>query len=206
MFSKILLMMPKELISWQELGWLVKKWCDFVNKLGAQQANLIPCQLGYHSQRHKILTPTGLKIAIRNVLTTFASGRRSSWSRCVGLWWFCGIIMNENGSPVFECLAPSWWDYLGRIRRCGLVGGGVSLGVGFEGLNNHAFLSQPLSLHGCCLSMRTLSYSSSIMQACLLPCSPQGGHELTLWNYKSPINCFFYKLPWSWYLFSAIGK
>jgi len=29
---------------------------------------------------------------------------------------------------VFECLVPSWWNCLGRIRRCGLVEEGVSLG------------------------------------------------------------------------------
>jgi hypothetical protein len=33
---------------------------------------------------------------------------------------------------MFEYLVPSWWDCLGRIRRCGLLGGGVLLGVGFE--------------------------------------------------------------------------
>jgi hypothetical protein len=26
----------------------------------------------------------------------------------------------------------SWWNCLGRIRRCGLVGGGVVLGVSLE--------------------------------------------------------------------------
>lgn len=32
---------------------------------------------------------------------------------------------------MFEYLVPSWWNHLGRIPRDGLVGGGVSLGVGF---------------------------------------------------------------------------
>ena len=29
---------------------------------------------------------------------------------------------------MFEYLVSSWWNYLERIRRCGLVRGGVSLG------------------------------------------------------------------------------
>lgn len=33
---------------------------------------------------------------------------------------------------MFEFLGPGWWNYLGRTRGCGLVGGGVSLGAGFE--------------------------------------------------------------------------
>jgi len=33
---------------------------------------------------------------------------------------------------IFEYLAPRWWDYLGRIRRSGLIGGGVSLEAGCE--------------------------------------------------------------------------
>lgn len=33
---------------------------------------------------------------------------------------------------VCMCTVPSWCNYLGRIRRCGLVDGGVPTGVGFE--------------------------------------------------------------------------
>jgi hypothetical protein len=33
---------------------------------------------------------------------------------------------------MFGCLVLSWWNYVGRIRRCGFVGGGVSLEVDFE--------------------------------------------------------------------------
>ena len=46
----------------------------------------------------------------------------------------CGIL-DENGpsyAHIFVCLVPSEWNCLGWIRRCGLVGGGVSLEVGFE--------------------------------------------------------------------------
>lgn len=27
---------------------------------------------------------------------------------------------------MFECLVPTWWNYLGEIRRYGLVGGEAS--------------------------------------------------------------------------------
>lgn len=42
----------------------------------------------------------------------------------------CGDL-DENGLQL-ECLAPSWWNCMGKIRRQGLVGGGGSLGVGFD--------------------------------------------------------------------------
>jgi hypothetical protein len=60
--------------------------------------------------------------------------------------WFLGIVQmvccggfNENVHPpphpwahTFECLAPNEWYCLRRVRRCGLTGGCVSIGVGFE--------------------------------------------------------------------------
>lgn len=30
-----------------------------------------------------------------------------------------------------EYLVTRWWNYLGRLKRCGFVGEGVSLGAGF---------------------------------------------------------------------------
>lgn len=36
---------------------------------------------------------------------------------------------------MFEYLIFSWWDCLGRIRRYGLVGRSMSLGVGFDDSN-----------------------------------------------------------------------
>jgi hypothetical protein len=30
---------------------------------------------------------------------------------------------------MFESLVPSWYNSLGRIKRCGLTGGSVSLGI-----------------------------------------------------------------------------
>jgi hypothetical protein len=32
---------------------------------------------------------------------------------------------------IFECFAHNPWSCLGRIRRCGYVGGGMSQGIGF---------------------------------------------------------------------------
>ena len=46
----------------------------------------------------------------------------------------CGSLNESSPTQVhiFECLVLSWWNCLERIRRRGLVGGGESLGVGFE--------------------------------------------------------------------------
>ena len=33
---------------------------------------------------------------------------------------------------MFGCLVPTWWNCLGRIRRCGFIGGGMLLGIDFE--------------------------------------------------------------------------
>jgi hypothetical protein len=71
----------------------------------------------------------------------------------------CGDL-NENGlhkAPIVEHLVRSWWDCLGRIRRCGLVGGGVSLGTGFEVSkdsyhSHHLFLCLQLMDQGATLS------------------------------------------------------
>lgn len=60
-------------------------------------------------------------------------------------------VLNEKCpllSPPFEYLVPSRWHYLGRLRRCGLTGGGVSLGVDFKSLT-----PLPVSLPGSCLSI-----------------------------------------------------
>lgn len=45
---------------------------------------------------------------------------------------------------IFECLVPSWWACLGRIRWCGLVGEDVSLGVGIEFQKHHDYLPAAL--------------------------------------------------------------
>jgi hypothetical protein len=50
--------------------------------------------------------------------------------------------LNENG-PYRLIYLNVWWNYLGRIRGCGLIGSSVSLVVGFnQGLNQgQPFLS-----------------------------------------------------------------
>ena len=72
---------------------------------------------------------------------------------------------------------------LGRIGKCGLVGEGVSLGVGFEVSEAHAWPSDDMS-------------SQPLLQgrACLLD-APCHGHGLTLGNCKqAPIKCFLLKV------------
>jgi hypothetical protein len=73
-----------------------------------------------------------------------------------------------------------------KIRRCGLVGGNMSMGVGFQVLKAHTRLSLSLSLSSLSPSPFLLSlplsphpqgsgcsYQLSLQHhACLLPCSP----------------------------------
>ena len=54
--------------------------------------------------------------------------------------------LNKNGSYCLICL-NTWKIYLGRIRRCGLLGGGVSTGAGFEKITR----AIPVSLSASCL-------------------------------------------------------
>lgn len=39
---------------------------------------------------------------------------------------------------TFEYLVPSWWHYLGRLRRCGLIGESMSLEAGSESFRTGA--------------------------------------------------------------------
>lgn len=52
---------------------------------------------------------------------------------------------------LFECLVPSEWNSLGRIRSCRVVERNVSLGMGFEVLKGYATLrhTHSLSLSFC---------------------------------------------------------
>lgn len=57
----------------------------------------------------------------------------------------CGAL-NESSSyptlaPIFECLLPSLWNCLEKIRKNGLVGGGMSLGASFKVLKDQAVTS-----------------------------------------------------------------
>lgn len=100
----------------------------------------------------------------------------------VGLNVFCIIAMslcgpwhgglNENGPHRLLCLntwSPHWWNYLGRIRQCGL-GGGVSLRDGLWGVrSSHHFSSFSLWI-----ALVDKDVSSQVLSQChasLPPCS-----------------------------------
>lgn len=63
-------------------------------------------------------------------------------------------------------LAPgaglSWWNYLEMIRKCALVGRGVSLGAGFKASKAHTVLPNPhLILVDPDVSPQLLLYATS---------------------------------------------
>jgi hypothetical protein len=58
------------------------------------------------------------------VLETMGGGRHLIQTTCDDL--------SPPQAQVFGYLVPSWWNCLGRIRRCNLVRGGESFGVGFK--------------------------------------------------------------------------
>lgn len=43
---------------------------------------------------------------------------------------------------MFKYIISVWWNYFGKIRKYGLVGEGVSLGVGFEVVKAHSVPSE----------------------------------------------------------------
>lgn len=62
------------------------------------------------------------------------------------------VVLRWEWPPLvhmFEYVVPSWWKYLGRIRRCGLVGGAISL-AGWA--KAHVVPHVPLYVH--CLKIR----------------------------------------------------
>lgn len=49
-----------------------------------------------------------------------------------GTVWFVAVWMRMTPEAhILECLVPSLWDYVGKIKSCGL-GGGESPEVGFK--------------------------------------------------------------------------
>lgn len=42
------------------------------------------------------------------------------------------VWFSPNEFPTFKYSVPNWWPCLGRYKRCGLAGGNMSLGTGFE--------------------------------------------------------------------------
>lgn len=71
------------------------------------------------------------------------------------------------------CLDPTWWNCLRRIRRRGLVGGSVSLGVGFKvtkaSLSPSLFspLSPPPLPHLCVSGDWDVTSSATVLAPCL---------------------------------------
>lgn len=74
---------------------------------------------------------------------------------------------------MFTCLAPSWWEHLGRIWRCGLVAEGVPLVADFEVSKEHVIpsdLSHPLYF------VLVDEDVSSQLLLCCHACLPTGRH------------------------------
>ena len=105
---------------------------------------------------------------------------------------------------LFEYMAPSSWNHLRRLRKGGLVGGGVSLGVGSEVSKASYCSAIALSTCACGLGSELLASAPSLCPPayCYVPVMVAMGF-LTCWNWKPPTNYSFYKLPWSWCLIEA---
>lgn len=121
---------------------------------------------------------------------------------------FVYILLKQQYLPTSSYIwrfGPQSLELCRRIRRCGLVGGGVSLGVGFEDSKAHTILiaiSLPHDFGSC-----------KILATAPLPCLPacchaahHDGHTLTIWNCKQVLERFIYKLPWPLGPFTGIVK
>ena len=104
------------------------------------------------------------------MLTTFPIVQAEYCNRCGGL--------NENGPHrlMFKYLVPSWWNYLGRIRRRGLLKEVCYCWQALRFQKTHIILSF-LSVFCLCLEMRALSFS--YLHTFALP-----SWILILWNHK----------------------
>lgn len=90
-----------------------------------------------------------------------------------------------------------WQNCLGRIKGCGLDGGG-----------DMSSLSSEASLCGWVPLPISFSFS---MTPTWWRCEPSAvsalsSRTLTLWNLKPKWNTFFDKLPWSWHHITALQK
>lgn len=65
-----------------------------------------------------------------------------------------------------------------------------------------------LSAYYLSIKVESLCYCSSIMPACLWPCSPPwlSWALTTFWSYKPRINTFFSRFSWLWYLVTPTEK
>jgi hypothetical protein len=113
-----------------------------------------------------------------------------------------GVVVGMRMAPmvhIFECLVPSWWNCLRRIRRRGLAGGAESLGWVLRFQKPKPFPVSRFGLSPTCGSdVSSQADAPSLLPAALLPAL------LTIDSATlSPkLNAFFFKLSWSW-CFSA---
>lgn len=86
----------------------------------------------------------------------------------------CGGWTENCPSKIlgFEYLVSSWWNCLGRSRRCGLAEGNVSLGTGSESLRLLKFLVYSLCFVCSVLWGYEIPASCSGYHTCFLPCLP----------------------------------
>lgn len=96
--------------------------------------------------------------------------------------WSCGNL-NDNGPQKLKYL-NSWWNFLGRVKRCGFVGRGISLGADSEVSKTYTIPSMSL-----CFMAASQDVSSQQLNQC---------HACT--------NEIFYlcKLTWPWCFITAI--
>ena len=89
--------------------------------------------------------------------------------------------------PPGECLVYSWWNLFERIRRCGLIGGGITVGRLWGSQSSHQ--SQIVLFASCSwIEMWAFIYC---YRACLLSCSLLWESQtLTLCNSELHIKCF----------------
>lgn len=104
----------------------------------------------------------------------------------------------------FDGLVPSWWTHLGKVKSCGLVGGRVSLGVGFNVLKATSFSISFLFIMDI-VSTWKFSATTSVLR---LPASMLPAMNIMNLPSKtiSSINSLFYEVPWSWCLKKAIER
>lgn len=134
------------------------------------------------------------------VKTQKEEGQECSKAQGIGwaAWWFEWerppplVYIWMSGFQLVDCLR--------RIRRCHLIGGGVSLGLGFEASKTHDRFNLALFLLCACGSDVSSQLLLQYLSGCHSSC--HDSHGLTTWNCKqAQVNTLSSVLPWSWYLF-----
>lgn len=107
-------------------------------------------------------------------------------------------VLNEH-SPhtlIFECLVPSWWNCLEKIRRCGCFEGIESRRGGLWGFTSPSHSQLAFSLAFVGGSQATVLVSR-------LPVYRHVPHMMvidSIWNPEPLIKCFPHMLLWLWWL------